>query len=157
MPGLFLSKGRPVIINKLPVPVEMPPGPVSAPPPFPWGLSGQLPAGEAPLLFNYCKCCSLPFSPLQTLHVLIIFSSGICSGIKTKKKMKKNILLFFFFYKLGLLLCVCCFFFLFFFKYLPLIVPGVLCYSFCRALNKQVLLIFNSYTFRGGGLAKALR
>ena len=40
-------QGRPVIINKLPVPAEMPPGPVSAPPPFPWGLSGQLPAGKA--------------------------------------------------------------------------------------------------------------
>lgn len=40
-------QGRPVIINKLPVPAEMPPGSLSAPPPFPWGLSGHLPTGKA--------------------------------------------------------------------------------------------------------------
>lgn len=43
-----LTKGWPVIINKLPVPAEIPPGPVSGPPPSPRGLSGQLPAGSAP-------------------------------------------------------------------------------------------------------------
>lgn len=78
-------QGRPVIINKLPVPAEMPPGPVSAPPPFPWGLSGHLPAGKA----LFCSItanalvCHFPF------HFLIIFSSGICYRIKTKRKWKK--------------------------------------------------------------------
>lgn len=80
-------QGRPAIINKLPVPAEMPPGPVSAPPPFPWGLSGHLPAGKA----LFCSITANAVVCHFPLYFLIIFSSGICYRIKTKRKWKKNI------------------------------------------------------------------
>lgn len=79
-------QGRPVIINKLPVPAEMPPGPVSAPPPFPWGLSGQLPAGKA----LFCSITANAVVCHFPLHFLIIFSSGICYRIKTKRRKKTH-------------------------------------------------------------------
>lgn len=37
------QRGGPRFLNILPVPAEMPPGPISAPPRFPWGRSGHLP------------------------------------------------------------------------------------------------------------------
>lgn len=64
----------------------MPPGPVSAPPPFPVGPPRPAPGRLGSLLFNYSKRGSLP----SLLHFVIIFSSGICYRIKTKRKKKKK-------------------------------------------------------------------
>lgn len=83
-------QGRPVIINKLPVPAEMPPGPVSAPPRFPWGLSGHLPAGKA----LFCSITANAVVCHFPLHFLIIFSNGICYRIKTKRTWRKKHILF---------------------------------------------------------------
>lgn len=59
----------------------MPPGPVSAPPRFPWGLSGHLPAGKA----LFCSITANAVVCHFRLHFLIIFSNGICYRINKKR------------------------------------------------------------------------
>lgn len=63
----------------------MPPVSISAPPPFPWGLSGHLPAGKA--LF-----CSITANAVvcHSLLLLIIFSSGIFTKLTQKENDKKK-------------------------------------------------------------------
>lgn len=131
-------QGRPVIINKVPVPAEMPPGPVSAPPPFPWGLSGHLPAGKA----LFCSITANAVVCHFPLHFLIIFSSGICYGIKTKRNEKT---------------CSFCALILLGFLILAVWHPRGYCafFLFHRALNKQDLLIFKSCTFGGAGRSQS--
>lgn len=80
----------------------MPPVSITAPPPFPWGLSGHLPAGKA----LFCSITANAVVCHFPLHLLIIFSSEIFYKIKTKRKWKKKLFAiwgssFFFLYILG--------------------------------------------------------
>ena len=111
--------------------------PCLRPAPFPMGPSGHLPAGQ-PL---FCSITANAVVCRFPLHFLIIFSSGICYRIKTKRE-KKNILL-----RVAETLG--------FFNTCRSTSPGYCAILFHRALNKQVLLIFKSCTFGGAGRSQS--
>lgn len=93
-----------------PPPPPPPPGPRLGPAHFPMGPQWSAPCRPCSLLFNYSKCCSLPFTlsppppppllpPPPALHVLIIFPLEFLRELKQKREkieVKNKTLLFFF-------------------------------------------------------------